>query len=119
MNAQAQRYHDTGLEFLAGARAHLAEDDLRQASEKAWGAAAQMVKAAAEERGWSHNSHHELYAVINRLAGDIGDPQLRDLFATAGSLHANFYEGWMPREMVESSLGRVAEFVEKLDGQSD
>ena len=57
--------------------------------------------------------------MINRLAGDIGDPQLRDLFATAGSLHANFYEGWMPREMVESSLGRVAEFVAKLDGQND
>ena len=28
-----------------------------QASEKGWGAAAQGLKAIAEERGWNHNSH--------------------------------------------------------------
>ena len=50
---QRTQYHDaTGREFLARARAYLAEDDLLQASEKGWGAAAQMVKAAAEARGW-------------------------------------------------------------------
>ena len=46
---QRTQYHDaTGREFLARARAYLAENDLLQASEKGWGAAAQMVKAAAE-----------------------------------------------------------------------
>ena len=110
------QYHDaTGLDFMKKARACLAEDDLLQASEKGWGAAAQMVKAVAEARGWRHNGHRELYAVVNRLGAEDGHRQLRTLFDSASALHANFYEGWMPREMVEQSLSRVAELVEELE----
>ena len=102
---QRTQYHDaTGREFLAKARAYLAEDDLLQASEKGWGAAAQMVKAAAEARGWRHNGHAELYRAIDALAAEADDPQILRLFNSAGALHMNFYEGWMPRAMVESSL---------------
>ena len=116
MNARAQYHNDTGRDFLASARTHLAADDLLQASEKGWGAAAQMVKCAAEDRGWIHNGHRQLYLTIDRLADETGDPQLRDLFATASALHANFYDGWMPPKMVESSLGQVVELVGKLEG---
>ena len=113
---QRTQYHDaTGREFLAKARAYLAEDDLLQASEKGWGAAAQMVKAAAEARGWRHNGHAELYRAIDALAAEADDPQLRALFDSASALHMNFYEGWMPRSMVESSLTRVEDLVAKLD----
>ena len=35
----------------------LDQGDLRQASENGWGAAAQMVKAVAEERGWPQDDH--------------------------------------------------------------
>ena len=115
MATNGQYYSDTGRDFLARARTYLAEDDLSQASEKGWGAAAQMVKAAAESRGWRHNGHRDLYTAINRLADETGDPNLRRLFHTASSLHANFYEGWQPREMVEQGLSDVAELVETLD----
>ena len=37
------------------------------------------------------------------------------LFNSASALHMNFYEGWMPRAMVESSLTRVEDLVAKLD----
>ena len=116
MNARAQYHNDTGRDFLASARPHLAADDLLQASEKGWGAGAQMVKSAAEDRGWPHNGHGHLYVAIDRLASETADQQLRILFDSASALHANFYEGWMPREMVESSLGRVVELVAKLEG---
>ena len=113
---QRTQYHDaTGREFLAKARAYLAEDDLLQASEKGWGAAAQMVKAAAEARGWRHSSQRDLYRAIDRLAAEADDPQILRLFNSAGALHMNFYEGWMPRAMVESSLSQVEDFVAKLD----
>ena len=115
MSTRTQYHNDTGREFLASARAYLAAGDLLQASEKGWGAAAQMVKSAAEDRGWPHNGHRQLYVVINRLASETGDQQLRILFDSASALHANFYEGWMPREMVESSLGQVAELVAQLE----
>ena len=111
-------HHDCGetsIEFLERARRYLAEGDLLQASEKGWGAAAQMVKAAAAARGWRHNSHRDLYVSINRLAGETGDEELRGLFDSASALHSNFYEGWMPPEMVANSLTRVEQFVDKLD----
>ncbi len=116
MTTNGQQYSDTGREFLARARTYLAEDDLLQASEKGWGAAAQMVKAAAESRGWRHRSHRDLYVAIGRLAEEAGDPSLRALFHSASSLHTNFYEGWQPEDMVEQGLTDVAELVGKLDG---
>ena len=57
MTTRAQYHNATGRDFMAKAQAYLAEDDLLQASEKGWGAAAQMVKAAAEMRGWPHKNH--------------------------------------------------------------
>ncbi len=113
---QRTQYHDaTGRELLARARAVLAEDDLLQASEKGWGAAAQMVKAVAEARGWRHNSHRDLYRAIDALAAEADDPQLLRLFNSAGALHANFYEGWMTRNSVDAGLAEVEQLVRKLD----
>ncbi len=108
-------YVDTSHEFLARARAYLDEGDLLQASEKGWGAAAQMVKAAADARGWRHGSHRDLFDVIRRLAAETDDAGIPSAFAVAGALHTNFYEGWLPRELVEAHLAEVEEFVAKLD----
>ena len=106
-------YHNaTGRDFMAKAWKYLDEGDLAQASEKGWGAAAQMVKAAAESRNWRHNGHAELYRAIDRLSDD---EQLRALFHAASSLHINFYEGWLPREMVRNGLAQVTELVGKLE----
>ena len=114
-NGRYAHYVETGHEFLARAQTYLAEDDLQQASEKGWGAAAQMVKAVAESRGWRHGSHRDLYVTIGRLFDETGDAEVKSAFNAASTLHQNFYEGWLPREIVESNLSSVAELVEKLD----
>ena len=77
---------------------------------RADGEGGRRVARLAPQRG-----HRDLYTAINRLADETGDPNLRRLFHTASSLHANFYEGWQPREMVEQGLSDVAELVETLD----
>ena len=43
-------YRSAATQLLAQARQELARGDVRQASEKGWGAAAQAVKAVAESR---------------------------------------------------------------------
>ena len=116
MTTNGQQCRATGREFLARARTYLADEDLLQASEKGWGAAAQMVKAAAEARGWRHQSHRDLYAAIDRLVEETGDRDLRTGFGLAGVLHTNFYEGWLPPETVEVYLSEVTGLVKKLEG---
>ena len=92
MATNGQYYSDTGRDFLARARTYLAEEDLLQASEKGWGAAAQMVKAAAESRGWRHRGHRDLYTA--QQAGDeTGDQRL---FHTASTRAGNLAR-WLSR----------------------
>ena len=114
MTTRAEYHADTADDFLVRARAYLAEGDLLQASEKGWGAAARMVKAVAETRGWRHRSHADLYRVVNRVAGELEDQQLRGLFLSANSLHENFYEGPMPLEFVAEALDEVEDIMGRL-----
>ena len=60
-------YRDQSRAYLEQANEELARDDMRQASEKGWGAASQIVKAVAEERGWEHRGHWELHNVVSLL----------------------------------------------------
>lgn len=109
-------YHaETATEFLARARAYLADGDLLQASEKGWGAAAHMVKAVAEARGWNHNGHRQLHQAVERLAAETGQPELRSHFSEANLLHRNFYEGVLGAEDVRAYLEDVERFAELLD----
>ena len=68
----AQGYHQASERFLAQARAELSDEDLPQASEKGWGAAAQILKAVAEQRGWEHGRHRHLSRVASRLRAELG-----------------------------------------------
>ena len=62
-----QRYGVQSRELLRKAFKALSEEDLVQASEKGWGAAAQIVKAVAETRGWTHNGHRQLFETLRRI----------------------------------------------------
>jgi hypothetical protein len=101
-------------EFLGKAREALEADDLVQASEKAWGATAQMVKALAESRGWPHGGHRQLVEAARLLAQETGERRIFELFQVAGGLHVNFSEQWLSRESVETSMEAVHDFIEQL-----
>lgn len=75
-----------------------------------------MVKGIAERKGWrrQHHTHRQLCQVINGLAREAGSEEFRFLFDLACALHSNFYEVWMPAEMIDNSLGQVAELLAKL-----
>jgi hypothetical protein len=115
MQESAEKYRSTGYELLLKAEEALEEGDLLQASEKFWGASAQMAKAVAEQRGWAQSSHAALFQVINRVAAETGNDELRSLFLEAGQLHTNFYENWLPAEMVRRGGKRVRELLGRLE----
>ena len=112
---QHNDYAAAGRDFLSKAFEELAQGELTQASEKGWGAAAQMVKAVSQRRGWPHDGHAALFQAVSRLSDETGDAQLVRLFQIANSLHINFYENWVPSETVQESLVAVGELVAKLE----
>ena len=119
MTTRAEYHMDTANEFLSKARVYLSDDDLLQASEKGWGAAARMVKAVAETRGWRHSSHGDLYRAVDLLTDETDDQRLRTVFQSANALHQNFYEGWMTDAAVSAGLANVEEFVGRLQAVLD
>ncbi len=111
---QTDTYRTQSRAFLSKAYQGL-DQDFAQASEKGWGAAAEIVKAIADERGWDHRTHRALYAVVDGLVSETGDADLGTLFRSASDLHINFYENWYPRAFVESGIRDAERFVEKAE----
>ena len=111
----AQAYRTASSQLLAQARAELAAGDIRQSSEKGWGAAAQIVKAIAEQRSWLHQGRRELFQAVRRLRNETGDPDVSRLFSVANALHTNFYENWLDAETVAEHLDDVGRFLSKLE----
>ena len=108
-------YREQSRVFLEQAYRELREGDLYQASEKGWGAAAQIVKAAAAERGWEHERQRELIRSVTKLRVETNDQEISRLFWAANALHTNFYEGAMDQSDVEDALERVSQFVDKVE----
>lgn len=100
--------------YTMEAEEFLEAKDYPQASEKAWGAASQMVKAVAAREGVELRSHAGLWEFVDKLAEKLGDQEVRHLWRTANALHQNFYENWMPPREVELSVMDVKSFLEKL-----
>ena len=119
MTTEVITYRDAARELLDQAHIELDFGDLRQASEKGWGAAAQMVKAIAEERGWPHTAHRHLWTGVRDLTNETEDPDVDALFASANYLHVNFYENALEGHRVAYHLGRVELFVAKLEEVMD
>jgi len=100
--------------YLREAEDFLSKKDYVQASEKGWGAAAQIVKALAAKEGKELKSHGELHKEVIRIVKETGDDEIRLLWQSAIALHQNFYENWLPLEMVEKNIGDIKKLVEKL-----
>ena len=102
--------------LLAQAREELAKGDLAQASEKGWGAAAQMLQAIADERGWPHDDPPELHTVMDRIFRETEDSELMDLFCSAVFLGFSYCEGAVSADSVGHRLERVEQFIDRAEG---
>jgi hypothetical protein len=101
-------------EFLDAADAEISAGDALQGSEKLWGAATQVIIAAAQERDWSYGSHSDMRNSVRRLATEHGDPSLQDWFLAAEHAHVNFYHGFMDEDALEFARQRVHQFVVRM-----
>ena len=109
-----QTYQDAAHHLLAQAESELAAGDTRQASEKAWGAAAQAVKAVCESHGWRHRNYKALRHAVTRVHEETGDSQIDLLYRSAYLMHVNFYEDTEDAQWVRNGLDHVRQLITKL-----
>ena len=90
--------------------------DRVQACDKASGAVAHAVKAAAEARHWRHDSHNRRRRIVYLLSAEYGVPGLTEMYDTADQLRKNICEDWMFEGEVRERLGRVTGLLETFTG---
>ena len=100
--------------LMKHAEEQLASGDRLQASEKAWGAVAHQLKAIAEQRGWRYETHSQVYGIVERLASEQGNGQLKKLFPVAVGLHQNFYADVIPLRQLKYEIGVAKELLDML-----
>ncbi len=110
-------YRQQARDFLAKSWEYLDGDDLHQASEKGWGAAAWMAKAAATAQGWEYERHEQFNVVLNNARWLTGDNRLPGLRGIANDLHRNFYirKRFLDADEIRLGLGSVAELLDILE----
>jgi hypothetical protein len=114
MDAKVKDYILQSDKFLLQGEGELEKGDFRQAGEKFWGAAAQIVKAFAEDKGYRHDGHAWLFEVADKISMELEDEGLKEKFCLAGMLHTNFYEGWLTEGEIKRCALQTKEFVKKI-----
>jgi hypothetical protein len=112
---KSDHYVERGQIFIRQAQEELDEGDLRQASEKAWGAAAQALKALAEERDWNHDRHSLLFDIVGQVNDERRRDRLNRLFGVANQMHGNFYEDWLGETDVQYGIDTVKALMQRLE----
>ena len=110
---------ETAQEFLEKSDLYFAEGDVLQGSEKSWGAAAHMVMAFAQQRGWSYGDHRALKIAVRRLSDEHDDPTLELAFGVAEKFHANFYHKFMQDYEFDRDRPAIRRFVEQVHALLD
>ena len=117
MRESIEDYRLQSREFLEKSQHYLADDDLHQASEKGWGAAAWMTKAVAVAQGWQYDKHEHFGEVLYQAGKLTGEQRLNDLRKTANDLHGNFYQRkrFLHADLIAASLDEVATLLDLLE----
>ena len=94
----------------------MADDDLHQASEKGWGAAAHIVKAVAAANGWGYEHHDQFSNVVMNARQKYRQPSLREMSRAAEALHANYYKRkeFLNADLIREDINDVERMVNAL-----
>ena len=107
-------YIRLNCKYLKDATKLLKKGDYVQASEKYWGAFAEMVKAVAAKRGVILAHHRSVGEYIDKLHNENPKLGLRDVYYAANSLHINFYEDNLTPEQVKDSAQKIERCMKDL-----
>ena len=111
----SERYRPSAHTLYDQAMVELEAGDLRQASEKFWGAAAQAMKALAERKSWHHRSHRHFKQNLDKLRDRKDYEELVRWFGAAELLHINFYEDHSSYETISIHAEDVSRLIDRIE----
>ena len=102
--------------LIEQAREELDGGDRLQATEKVWGAFAQMMKAHGQQRGWLNlGSHRTVGHIARHLAAEYDDRAIVDAYIAADNGHRNFYDNEMSPPEISEIIIVVANVLPQLE----
>ncbi len=112
-------YRMAAHHLLRQANAEFQLQNLRQASEKTWGAAAQITKAYAESLTPPayHRSYGSLKRIARGLAQSTGNQDFLALFNAVEQLHVNFYENTRSAGAVQAGILDADDYIALVETQ--
>ena len=113
--AISEEYKQTGQRYIRQADAEFEKVNLAQASEKAWAAVAEYIKALATQGGFIPESHRELRWALYEIAGKRDCyKRISELLAVGESLIVNARDDWMSPKWVRLSIEDMKELISIL-----
>ena len=102
--------------FIQQAPRELERGDRLQATEKIWGALAQMLKAHGQQRGWLNmGSHRTVGRIVQQLAAEYDNGRILNAYIAADNGHRNFYDNEMSPSEIEGIIEVVASVLPELE----
>lgn len=102
--------------LIQQAREELAAGDRLQATEKVWGAFAQMMKAHGQQRGWMNlGSHRTVGHIASQLDAEYSEIPVASAYMAADNGHRNFYDNEMSPPEIEGIIAIVAHVLPALE----
>lgn len=102
--------------LIQQARHELDRGDRLQATEKVWGALAQMLKAHGQQRSWMNlGSHRTVGNIARQLAAEYDDRRIVDAYVAADNGHRNFYDNEMSPPEIDGIIVTVGGVLPDLD----
>ena len=102
--------------LIQQAPGELERGDRLQATEKIWGALAQLLKAHGQQRGWLNmGSHRTVGRIAQQLAAEYDNGRILNAYIAADNGHRNFYDNEMSPPEIEGIIAVVTSVLLDLE----
>ncbi len=102
--------------LIQQSREEIDRGDRLQATEKVWGALAQMLKAHGQQRGWFNlGGHRTVGHIARQLSDEYDDRRIITAYVAADNGHRNFYDNEMSPPEIEGIITVVTGVLPELE----
>ena len=102
--------------MIQQAREELDKGDRLQATEKAWGSLAQMMKAHGQQRGWLNlGGHRTVGHIAQHLGAEYAEIDVLRAYVGADNGHRNFYDNEMSPPEIDGIITVVESVLPPLE----